>query len=109
MATLFKNILRIANDNHGTFIAGSAPPTKPRPEVVNAKHMPTEDKSKHQAKNSSKPVWLLALEIVTGTMIGVVFVVALFTATRKWRRKPSISIPWKKSSSSKDYMTVLIG
>ncbi|KAI3453697.1 hypothetical protein Pfo_010360 [Paulownia fortunei] len=85
---------------------GGAPPTKAHSEV-NTKHMPTEEESKHQA-NSSKPAWLLALEIVTGVMVGVLFVIALFTAAQKWKRKPSIIIPWKKSSSAKDNMTIYI-
>lgn len=96
-----------AAGNDKTFITGGAPPTKAHSEV-NTKRMPTEEESKGQA-NSSKPVWLLALEIVTGIIVGVLFVIALFTATQKWKRKPSIIIPWKKSSSAKDNMSIYIG
>ncbi|KAK6137502.1 hypothetical protein DH2020_028755 [Rehmannia glutinosa] len=85
---------------------GTAPPVKTHP-GVNAKRRPIEDRSKHQS-NDSKPAWLLALEIVTGIMVGLLFVVALFTAVQKWKRKPSLIIPWKKSASAKDYMTVYI-
>ncbi|PIN19586.1 Serine/threonine protein kinase [Handroanthus impetiginosus] len=86
---------------------GGALPAK-TPQEINTKHMPPEEGSKHQA-NSPKPAWLLTLEIATGVMVGVVLVIALFTAAQKWKTKPSIIIPWKKSSSSaKDYMTIYI-
>ncbi|KAI3468757.1 hypothetical protein Pfo_025420 [Paulownia fortunei] len=85
---------------------GTAPPIKTHP-GVNTKRRPIEDGSKHHS-NDSKPGWLLALEIVTGIMVGLLFVVALFTAVQKWKRKPSIIIPWKKSASAKDYMTIYI-
>lgn len=51
----------------------------------------------------------MVLEIVTGFMVGLLFVVAVFTIVHKWKRRPSIIIPWKKSSSSKDNMTMYIG
>ncbi|KAL3635517.1 hypothetical protein CASFOL_020064 [Castilleja foliolosa] len=81
-------------------------PIKARP-GANTKHRPMEDKSKH-GSNDSKPAWLLALEIVTGIMVGLLFVVALFMAVQKWKRKPSIINPWKKYGSAKDYMTIYI-
>ncbi|CAA0842221.1 Probable LRR receptor-like serine/threonine-protein kinase [Striga hermonthica] len=82
------------------------PPIKTHPRV-GTKHGPMEDKSKHKS-NDSKPAWLLALEIVTGIMVGLLFVVAVFTAFHKLKRKPSIIIPWKKSGSTRDYMTIYI-
>ncbi|KAG8374916.1 hypothetical protein BUALT_Bualt10G0045300 [Buddleja alternifolia] len=85
---------------------GAAPPTKAHQEV-STKHRPIEDGSKHQSSDS-KPAWLLTLEIVTGIMVSLLFGIALFSAVRKWKRKPSIIIPWKKSSSTKDYMTIYI-
>ncbi|KAL2544055.1 putative LRR receptor-like serine/threonine-protein kinase [Forsythia ovata] len=85
---------------------GGAPPAKNHP-VVNTKHRPVEDRSKHQA-NSSKPAWLLALEIVTGVMVGSLFVIAMLTAVQKCKSESSIIIPWKKSASEKDYMTICI-
>ncbi|KAL0327800.1 UNVERIFIED_CONTAM: putative LRR receptor-like serine/threonine-protein kinase [Sesamum angustifolium] len=84
---------------------GGAPPAKAHSEG-NTEHMPAAEESKHEA-NSSKPAWLLALEIATGTMVGVFFVIAIFTATQSGE-KTSIIIPWKKSSSAKDHMTVYI-
>ncbi|KAA8522390.1 hypothetical protein F0562_013249 [Nyssa sinensis] len=88
-----------------TALCGGTPPPKSRPEV-NPKHQPAKDKSKHQAP--SKPAWLLALEIVTGTMMGSLFLVALITTVQKCKNKSSIIIPWKKSASEKDRVTVYI-
>ncbi|KAA8520813.1 hypothetical protein F0562_011486 [Nyssa sinensis] len=84
---------------------GGTPPAKSHPEV-NPKHQPAEDGSKHQP--ASKPAWLLALEVVTGTMVGSLFLVALLTALQKCKSKSSIIIPWKKSASEKDNMTIYI-
>ncbi|KAL8503360.1 hypothetical protein ACS0TY_022192 [Phlomoides rotata] len=86
--------------------AAGAPTTKAHSEV-NTKHMPTEKESRSQG-HSSRPVWLLALEIVTGVIVGVLFVIALFTATQKWRKKSSIFIPWKKYSNAKNYTSIYI-
>ncbi|KAK0608691.1 hypothetical protein LWI29_034518 [Acer saccharum] len=60
----------------------------------NPKHQPTDDVSKHQA--TSKPAWLSALKIVTGTMEGSLFLVALLTAFLRCNSKPSLIIAWKK-------------
>ncbi|KAF5956875.1 hypothetical protein HYC85_004100 [Camellia sinensis] len=57
---------------------------------------------------ASKPAWLLALEIVTGTMVGSLFIVGLLIALQRCKNKTSIIIPWKKSSSDKDHMTIYI-
>ncbi|XLT02846.1 hypothetical protein HN51_052197 [Arachis hypogaea] len=62
--------------------------------------------SKHHG--ASKPVWLLALEIITGTMIGSLFLIALLAALQRGNKKASIIIPWKKSTSQNDSMTVYI-
>ncbi|KAL2525042.1 putative LRR receptor-like serine/threonine-protein kinase [Abeliophyllum distichum] len=85
---------------------GGAPPSKTHP-VVNTQHQPVEDGTKHQP-NASKPAWLLALEIVTGIMVGSLFVIALLTTLQKCKGKPSIIIPWKKSASDKDYRMMYI-
>lgn len=71
------------------------------------KHKPVENETKHQ--QTSKPAWLLALEVVTGTMVGSLFLVAILTAMQKCNSKSSIIIPWKKSASEKDHLTVYIG
>ena len=89
------------------FLVGDNPPTKVH-SSVGSKHPPLADNPKHQVA-ASKPTWLLALEIVTGVMVGSLFLLAIFTAVQKCKNKPSIIIPWKKSGSGKDYMTVYIG
>ncbi|KAK2989084.1 hypothetical protein RJ640_018873, partial [Escallonia rubra] len=84
---------------------GKTTPTKSHP-GVDTKHRPVEDRSKHQA--ASKPSWLLALEIVTGVMVGSLFLVALLTAVQKCKSRSSIIIPWKKSASEKDHMAIFV-
>ncbi|KAH1235612.1 putative LRR receptor-like serine/threonine-protein kinase [Glycine max] len=75
--------------------------------VVNPRYLPaTKHVTKHQ--EASKPAWLLALEIVTGTMVGSLFIIAILSAIQRCNNKPSIIIPWKKSASGKDYMAVHI-
>ncbi|XWS38381.1 hypothetical protein CRYUN_Cryun19dG0126300 [Craigia yunnanensis] len=70
------------------------------------KHRPAEDVAKHQ--KASKPAWLLALEIVTGITVGSLFLVALLTAFQRCKSKSAIIIPWKKSGSEKEHVTVYI-
>lgn len=82
-----------------------APPSKGHP-GVSPKHKPTKDVPKHP--DTSKPAWLLALEVVTGTMVCSLVLVAVVTALQKCKSKPSIIIPWKKSASEKDHTTVYI-
>ncbi|KAF7810264.1 putative LRR receptor-like serine/threonine-protein kinase [Senna tora] len=82
-----------------------ASPAKSHP-LINPKHRPADYLSKHQ--RASKPAWLLALEIVTGTMVGALFLVAVVTALQRVNNKSSIIIPWKKSASEKEHTTVYI-
>ncbi|KAK4435309.1 putative LRR receptor-like serine/threonine-protein kinase [Sesamum alatum] len=86
---------------------GVAPPVRTPPRF-NTKHRPIEDHRAQHRSTNAKPAWLLVLEIATGIMVGLLFVVALFTAFHKWKRKPSVIIPWKRFASTKDYMTVYI-
>lgn len=88
------------------FLSDGVPPDKSHP-PSNQKHKPVEYDSKHQG--TSKPAWLLALEIVTGTMVGSLLLVAILTAMQKCNNKSSIIIPWKKSASEKEHVTVYIG
>lgn len=77
--------------------------------VANPKNQrATRHESKHQG--ASKPAWLLALEIATGTLVGSLFLIAMLTAFQRCNNKSSIIIPWKKSASEKekDYMAVHI-
>ncbi|KAK7308984.1 hypothetical protein RJT34_05362 [Clitoria ternatea] len=82
-----------------------ASPAKSQP-VVNPNLQPTEYVSKHH--RASKPIWLLALEIITGTMVGSLFLVAILAVFQRYNKKSSIIIPWKKSASQKDHTTVYI-
>ncbi|WOG90255.1 hypothetical protein DCAR_0209498 [Daucus carota subsp. sativus] len=70
------------------------------------KHRYVEDKVKHQSV--SKPTWIFALEIVTGVMVGSLFLMALFLAVKRLPKKSSIGIPWKKISSGKEHITICI-
>ncbi|KAJ9147905.1 hypothetical protein P3X46_030019 [Hevea brasiliensis] len=83
---------------------GGALPTKTN-QAFNPNHRPAEDVSK-QHQEASKPAWLLALEIVTGTMVGSLFLVAVLSAFQRCNSKSSIIIPWKKSASQNDYTAV---
>lgn len=89
------------------FIAGASPAqghpvVKPPKRQSKAEHV-----SKHQG--SSKPAWLLAIEIATGTMVGSLFLIGILTAIQRCNNKSSIIIPWKKSASEKEQMTVFVG
>ncbi|XP_052724694.1 probable LRR receptor-like serine/threonine-protein kinase At1g63430 isoform X2 [Vigna angularis] len=86
--------------------AGASPASAKSQPVVNPSHQPTEYVSKHHG--ASKPVWLLALEIVTGTMVGSLFLVAVLAAFLRCNKKSSIIIPWKKYGSQKDQTAVYI-
>ncbi|KAB2632698.1 LRR receptor-like serine/threonine-protein kinase [Pyrus ussuriensis x Pyrus communis] len=86
-------------------LCAGAPPSKGHP-GSNPQHKPAKEVSKH--REASKPAWLLALEIVTGTMVCLLFLVAVFTAVQKCNSKSSIIIPWKKSSSEKAHIAVYI-
>ncbi|XP_029127672.1 probable LRR receptor-like serine/threonine-protein kinase At1g63430 isoform X1 [Cajanus cajan] len=81
-----------------------ASPAKSQP-VVNPYHQTTEYVTNHHG--ASKPIWLLALEIVTGTMVGSLFLVAVLAAFQRCNKRSSIIIPWKKSSSQKDHMAAV--
>lgn len=99
-------VFSVATDEN--FIAVGISTAKAHPESSAAARLPADEVSNTRA-NSSRPAWLLTLEIATGVVVGMLFLIALFTASKKWKRKPSIIIPWKKSSSSKDYMSIHIG
>ncbi|RYR66527.1 hypothetical protein Ahy_A03g012541 isoform A [Arachis hypogaea] len=101
------NCLQIKDIKQRTSVqCAGASPAQSHP-VMNLKHRAAEHVSKHQ--RASKPSWLLALEIATGVMVGCLFLIAIFTAYQRFNSKSSIIIPWKKSSSEKEHMTVYIG
>lgn len=74
---------------------------------MGAKHKPTENQADHQ--KPSRPTWLLALEIVTGTLVGLLILTALVTTYKRFNSKSSMIIPWKKSGSDKERLAVSIG
>ncbi|PON62840.1 Tyrosine-protein kinase [Parasponia andersonii] len=82
-----------------------ASPIKSHAEA-NQKHRSPEYQPEHQG--TSKPTWLLALEVVTGIMVGSLFLIALLTAFQRCNSKSSLIIPWKKSASEKDRVTVYV-
>nr|QAS62441.1 somatic embryogenesis receptor kinase 1 [Sedum alfredii] len=83
---------------------GASVPTKTSP-GLNSRHRPT---AANGSRNTSKPAWLLALEIVTGTMVGALILVAAVTAIVKFKSQPLLKIPWKKSASLKEQTNVFI-
>ncbi|KAE8658511.1 putative LRR receptor-like serine/threonine-protein kinase [Hibiscus syriacus] len=68
------------------------------------KHSLPKAAAKHQ--KASKPAWLLALEISTGTTAGYLFLVSILTAFQRCNSKPAIIIPWRKSGSEKEHLMV---
>ncbi|WOG81233.1 hypothetical protein DCAR_0100378 [Daucus carota subsp. sativus] len=81
------------------------PPPKSQPGVL-SKHRPSEDKSNHH--DDSKPSWVLAVEIVTGVLFGSLFLVALAMGLRRCKNQTSIVLPWKKSTTDRDHMTMYL-
>lgn len=84
---------------------GAAPLAESHPGGI-SKHVPVQHASKHQ--RASKPAWLLTLEIITGITTGSLFIIAVITSLRRCNGKSSIIIPWKKSSSGKDHVSLYI-
>ncbi|CAI8619410.1 unnamed protein product [Vicia faba] len=101
------NCLHVKDVKQRTKIqCAGASPAQGHP-VVKPKHQPkAEHVSKHQG--ASKPAWLLAIEIATGTMVGSLFLIGIFTAVQRCNKKASIIIPWKKSASEKEQIAVYI-
>lgn len=85
---------------------GAAPPEKSHP-AAKSEHEHAESVAKHQ--EASKPAWLLALEIVTGSIAGFLLLFGSITAWTKLKGKNPVIIPWKKTSSQKDEMIIYIG
>ncbi|WJX54896.1 hypothetical protein P8452_40727 [Trifolium repens] len=102
------NCLQINDLNQRPSIqCGGASPAKSQPVRNNQDHQIADHVGKHH--RSSKPSWLLALEIVAGTMVGSLFLIAALAAVQRCNNnKSSIIIPWKKSASQKDHTTVYI-
>ncbi|KAJ0605191.1 putative protein kinase RLK-Pelle-LRR-VI-2 family [Helianthus annuus] len=68
---------------------------------------PAENKPKNPARDS-KPTWILAVEVVTGVIIGSLFLIAVFAVVLRYKSKPFVLNMWSKSTSYKDHTTVFI-
>ncbi|XP_010447211.1 PREDICTED: probable LRR receptor-like serine/threonine-protein kinase At1g63430 [Camelina sativa] len=53
------------------------------------------------------PIWLRNFEIVTGSSVGLLFLVVLFSAFSLCNVKRSLIVPWKKSASEKEKFTTV--
>ncbi|CAH2080161.1 unnamed protein product [Thlaspi arvense] len=60
------------------------------------------------AKKKKRPMWLLDFEIVTGSSVGLLFVVVIFSACSLCNIKRSLIVPWKKPASAKEQFTVYV-
>ncbi|CAH8390795.1 unnamed protein product [Eruca vesicaria subsp. sativa] len=56
----------------------------------------------------SRPMWLLDFEIVTGSSVGLLFLVVTLSALRFCNLKRTLIVPWKKSASEKEHFTVYV-
>lgn len=65
----------------------------------------TVAKKKHRAS----PIWLRNFEIVTGSSVGLLFLVIIFSACSLCNIKRSLIVPWKKSANEKEKFTVYVG
>ncbi|CAA7041893.1 unnamed protein product [Microthlaspi erraticum] len=80
-------------------------------ETEDVKQRPSSECAAVLAKKKqrgSTPVWLRNFEIVTGSSIGLVFLVVVYSAFRMCNIKRSLIFPWKKSASEKDHFTVYV-
>ncbi|XP_077225932.1 putative LRR receptor-like serine/threonine-protein kinase At1g63430 [Tasmannia lanceolata] len=84
---------------------GGAAPVKSH-QAPNPEYGHVEDVQTHQG--SSRPTWLLALEIITGTIVGFLLLLAILTAFKSCKAKPSIIIPWKRKPNGKDHMAISV-
>lgn len=99
------NCLPIKDIKQRTSEQCGSPPQAQTRNTGEMKRHPTTYESNQQT-STSKPVWLLALEVSTGVTVGLLFLVAIFTTIHRCKNKPSIIIPWKKSRSDRDHMAM---
>nr|XP_043613655.1 probable LRR receptor-like serine/threonine-protein kinase At1g63430 [Erigeron canadensis] len=66
---------------------------------------PAQVKAKDQ-DHDSKPVWILAVEVVTGVMVVSLFLVGALMFVLRCKSKPSVLNLWKNSTRYKDNMGV---
>ncbi|KAL8226913.1 hypothetical protein R6Q57_016745 [Mikania cordata] len=68
---------------------------------------PTKDTAKN-AVHDSKPVWILAVEVMVSVMVGSLCLVAISMVILRCKSKPSVLNMWNKSKSYKDHMAVFL-
>ncbi|KAL7610607.1 hypothetical protein Lser_V15G09855 [Lactuca serriola] len=98
----YKGITTRAPEQCG--FTSTAIPRKPE----GMKHRPEVDHKHKHKPHPSKLTWLLALEVVTGVIAGLIFLVALLMALHRCKEKPLSIIPWKKPGTDKDCMTIIV-
>ncbi|KFK33028.1 hypothetical protein AALP_AA6G321000 [Arabis alpina] len=73
------------------------------------KQRPSSECAANVAKKKKKtPMWLLDFEIVTGSSVGLLFLVIIFSAASMCNLKRSLIFPWKKSTSGKEQFAVYV-
>ncbi|KAL5994432.1 hypothetical protein ACLOJK_024482 [Asimina triloba] len=83
---------------------GGPPPPQSHP---TSKPVKDHTSDRAMSQGASRPAWLLALEIVTGVVVGILLVYCILKAVRRCKTKSSVIIPWKKTSNGKE-MTIYI-
>lgn len=87
---------------------GAFRPAKSHSRTKSPKDKPLAMDNEVKPPKASRPSWLLALEIATGTMVGALICIAVLTALKIFKYKSSMIIPWKKSGSHKDRLDAYI-
>ncbi|KAJ3693019.1 hypothetical protein LUZ60_012114 [Juncus effusus] len=63
----------------------------------------------HGNRGLKQPIWLLILEIITGVLILVFILTAIFTASKIWKaKKKDVKMFWKRAPSWRDEISVSI-
>lgn len=73
-----------------------------------AKETSVDSSDEHKHKKRKEPKWLLILEVVTGAAVFVFLVTCTFVTIRRCKRKPRLVIPWRRNTTWKDQITILI-
>ncbi|XP_077223807.1 putative LRR receptor-like serine/threonine-protein kinase At1g63430 isoform X2 [Tasmannia lanceolata] len=79
---------------------------------VKSHQAPTQEyshtKDVHSHLGSSRPTWLLALEITTGIVVGFLLLLAIFAAVKRCKAKSQLIIPSKKTANGKDHIAISV-
>ncbi|KAD5316797.1 hypothetical protein R6Q59_031960 [Mikania micrantha] len=85
---------------------GVATPDKPL-KSDDMKHHPADEKQK-PGLHASKLAWILSLKVVTGVMVGSIFLAALLTAAHRLKVNSPVIITWKKSKTENEHVEIFI-